>query len=151
MEQIAIIVASLHYKMLVEPRDVGQHSCQSGTYRPDSHHTSGHALLTLHSRYGQIHLCLLHFHDVNDVAGRANQQYTLAQALHNRNWTVANVHTGSHAPLSFQSRSGRNIFWFERDRSVTGARAECDRQCECLQWNSLENIGPYREWSVCRA
>ena len=57
------------------------------------------------------------------------------------------VHICNHTSNSLQSRSSKNIFSLDRERSVTGTRAERDCQCACLHWKKNRNIGSYRERS----
>ena len=106
------------------------------------------APVTLHSRYSQI---LVHshssLHSWSALAlvspelssfpwckqrGRQSEPATHPHsALQNRNWTVVNVHTGSHAPLSLQSRpeisfdSIATWAWMEREWSVTASVNAC--------------------------
>ena len=70
--------------------------------RPDSNHSSCHALLTLHSRYGPIFLNVFHC---------KHSDWQLHSAL---------------APVTLRSR--RIVKYF--NQSVIGARVERDCQCE---------------------
>ena len=88
------------------------------------------APVTLHSRYGVI---LVHSELIHTIAqvtlpswsAHGTVQYCLMVFS-------ASIHTGSHAPLSLQSRSAHNLIKRYFNMSVIGARAECDCRCELL-------------------